>query len=216
MKSSPTKQPRSKRQKETKSGNCLMSTTTGISAWLKLIKRCEIFYSYQNCSNLNQSSCEHFNLLRTSYQLKIHMALTMSPGQNFDMCWCTSGNIINIGWHLMKLIRMMIVGLVSKSFRSRCQPCSDGGSREMQRNYLNKLISMGRAWYYSISSQPGQLRKNWILIQMMMHYDCMRKWIVNKLIMLAYSLLDFLVKSRSHIIQGLFSKCVQNQDIVYH
>ena len=51
---------------------------------------------------------------------------------------------MSIGLLLMRLIPMMIGGSVLKSFQKPCRLYNDGGSKEMPRNCLRKLIPMGK------------------------------------------------------------------------
>lgn len=71
----------------------------------------------------------------------------------------------------MKSIRMMIEELALKNFQKLCLPYNDGESKEMLKNYSNKLISMGKAWYYLTNSQHGPSRKTLISIPMTMLFD---------------------------------------------
>lgn len=54
---------------------------------------------------------------------------------------------------------MMIEKLILKNFQKLFQLWKDGELKEMQKNYLNKLIQMDMDLYYLINLLHGLLRK---------------------------------------------------------
>lgn len=130
-----------------------------------------MWFMFLFCSIWNQCWLELSRLPRTNCQLQAHMVMIMCQELSSDICLCTWGSTMNIGWPLMKSIRTMTEELLLISSLRLSLCFKDGESRVILKCYLKKLMVMVKELFCLTNLWLGQSRRNWTLTLMTMPYD---------------------------------------------